>query len=114
MPQFFKKDARKKIPSSFFNRKETEALFLESIFNSYQDAYEHLRVNQGLLYIHFNKTRELKTKVHLIDQRGKLDVLDLDGIEFVVQKHAQKIYDALNGWVEEGNLDQAKWGIIPF
>lgn len=71
-------------------------LFSERIFASYKDAYEILREETGLIYIHLNKTQEFKSKVTLIDNKGKKYAVDLDAMEFVVQKKATKIFDHLN------------------
>ncbi len=87
-----------------FKHETSNQLFSERIFASYKDAYETLRDETGLLYIHLNKTREFKSRVNLIDSKGRKYRVDLDSMEFVVQKKATKIYDHL-----EELLDQSKY-----
>jgi hypothetical protein len=47
----------------------------------------------GLVYLHLNKTRDLKTQIKLVDHEGKKWFVDLDGKEFVVQLKAQRVCD---------------------
>ena len=89
-------------------------LFSERIFASYKDAYESLRNETGLLYIHLNKNREFKSKVTLIDYKGKKTILDLDTIEFVVQERAQKIYDRFHQLIYDKKTEDLKACIRSF
>lgn len=94
-----------------FKKEEHNELFSERIFASYQDAYTDLSEETGLLYIHLNKTHELKMKTALIDSKGKKHLVDLDRVEFVVQKRAHKIYDYLNRLVREKKWEDLKLSI---
>jgi hypothetical protein len=76
-----------------FKHAPGETLFLERIFANYKDAYETLREETGLIYIHLNKTSEFKAKIFLIDSKGRRSVVDLDSVEFIAQKRAVKIFD---------------------
>ena len=60
---------------------------LES-FSSYLLAYEKLRDETGLLYLHLNPTHHLHQTVTLIDQHGKEHRVNLDEMEFLIQKKA--------------------------
>lgn len=93
---------------------KSNQLFSERIFASYKDAYETLRKETGLLYIHFNKTREFKTKVNLLDNKGKKHVVDLDAMEYIVQKKATKIYDQLSHLLEEEKYEDLRASIRSF
>lgn len=76
----------------------------ENIFKSFKDAYDHLREESGLLYLHLNKTRDLKTTVTVIGYDGKKFFVDLDSKAFAVQLKAQKLCEYLldlNGKEEE-------------
>ncbi len=97
-----------------FKNETNNQLFSERIFASYKDAYESLREETGLLYIHFNKSREFKSKVTLIDNKGKRHLIDLDTVEFVVQKKVQKIFDYLNDLIEEEKYDEVRASIHSF
>lgn len=97
-----------------FKNEKNNQLFSERIFASYKDAYQSLREETGLMYIHFNKSREFRSTVILIDAKGKRHSLDLDKVEFVVQKRAQRIFDHLNALFEEGKIEDMKISIRSF
>lgn len=78
-------------------------LFSERIYANYIDAYESLREESGLLYLHLNKTDGLRSVVTLIDGKGNKIPLQVDKVEYVVQKSAKRIYDHLNALVKEKN-----------
>ncbi len=67
----------------------------ETFFKSFKDAYEHLKEESGLIYVHLNKTRDLKKKVVLIGYGGKKFFVDLDSKEFIVQLKAERICEYL-------------------
>lgn len=76
-------------------------------FSSYLLAYEKLRPETGLLYLHFNPTRYLHQTVTLIDQHGKKHRINLDDMEFLVQKKATLSFDHLSQLFSEGAYDKA-------
>lgn len=97
-----------------FKHEASNQLFSERIFASYKDAYESLREETGLLYIHLNKTSEFISTVTLIDSKGKSYSLNLDSVEFVVQRRAQKIYDRFNELIKKENYEDLKMCIRSF
>lgn len=80
---------------------------LLSVFNGYRLAYEVHKNESGLLYVHLNKTNHLKKKVTVLDKIGVERSIDLDEVNFVIQKKVvtskKKILDDL----AVGNLDEA-------
>ncbi len=81
---------------------------LHNDFVSYKLAEERLFDATGLLYAHLGKTTDLNTRVTLFDKIGvKLEV-NLDDLEFVIQRKAELIYPSIEKWVEEGNHEKAK------
>ena len=76
------------------NVEKRQDLF-ESIFKNFKAAYEEMPKETGLVYLHLNKTRDLKTKIKLVDHEGKKWFVDLDTKEFVVQLKAQRVCDYL-------------------
>lgn len=97
-----------------FKDEASNQLFSERIFASYKDAYEMLREETGLIYIHLNKTREIKSKVKLIDSKGKKYFVDLDGIEFIVQRKATRIFDHLKELVDTQREEDLRASIRSF
>lgn len=119
MQNLFPKGWLNSFPLSLFQKfgfkNETgNQLFSERIFASYKDAYEALRDETGLLYIHFNKSREFKSKVTLIDNKGKKYLLDLDAVEFVVQRKAKKIFDHFSNLFAEEKYDELRASVRSF
>ena len=84
---------------------------LEKIFTSYSITYDFLREETGLLYLHLAKTDHLKQKLTIIDKIGRHHTLDLDDVEFILQKRGTLAYDAITSWMEEGAREKAEEGI---
>ncbi len=99
-------------PLSF--RQKNNQLFSERIFASYIDAFQELRAETGLIYVHFNKSREFQSKVTLIDNKGKTHLLDLDSVEFIVQQRAQKIFERFDQLIEAEDYDGLRMAICSF
>lgn len=81
---------------------------LHKDFSSYIIAYREMREETGLLMLHLNKTDHLHREVTLIDPIGIRHKVNLDQLEFVVQKRAQLLYPCLERWVDNGELDRGK------
>ncbi len=95
------------------SRHDNQLLF-ERVFASYLDAYSSLKAETGLLYVHLNKTTDLKAKVALIGVDGKKHLIDLDATEFVVQRRAEKIFDRLSALKGYEHGEEAKQLIRSF
>jgi hypothetical protein len=97
-----------------FKNAPRQAFFLERIFANYKEAYEALREETGLIYIHLNKSREFKSKVGLIDSKGRKSVVDLDSVEFIVQKRTMKIFDYFEALLKESKWEDLRASIRSF
>lgn len=84
---------------------------LDRDFGSYKLAYEELPQETGLLYIHLNKTKGLNRQITLYDKLNIAHQIDLDGIEFILQKKADMAYPYLAHLVQENKLKQAQAAI---
>jgi hypothetical protein len=90
-------------------RKLDKALFkMNRDFSSYKLAYEELREESGLIYIHLNKGTQLNSSLKVIDKIGIEHEIDLDQIEFVVQRRAEHLYPYINALMANGDLTGAK------
>lgn len=69
---------------------------LERDFISYKIAFEQMREQTGLLYVHLNKTDHLHQKIHIFDRLNICHELELDQMEFLVQKRADLLYPTLD------------------
>ncbi len=92
-------------------REERGAQKLLKDFSSYKLAFEELREETALLYLHLNKTDHLKQELTLVDKIGIAHTLSLDGLEFVLQKRADLLYEQIEAWVKCGNVDSVKGAI---
>lgn len=81
---------------------------LNKDFISYKIAYEELREETGLVFVHLNKTDYLKQKLSLIDKIGVGHCLDLDQFEFLVQKRAELLYPTLENLIDQGKIEDVK------
>ncbi len=118
--KFFKHKIRK--PYSLFLRaslpaplekkrlkKLNKALYkLDRDFTSYKIAYEDLCDETGLLFIHLNKGNDLDQTITIIDKIGIAHQIDLDNIEFVVQKRATLVYSYIEDLMTKGDVEKAK------
>ncbi|MBS0628795.1 MAG: hypothetical protein JSS30_01055 [Verrucomicrobia bacterium] len=79
----------------------------QELFSSYKMAYEDLREETGLVYIHLNKTKNLHSKVRLFDRMRRCHKINLDDYEFIVQKKAQLVSDRITAQMQKGDRDGA-------
>lgn len=92
------------ISSKTKKRREKER---DDSFSSYKIAYEKLKEETGLLYLHLNKTSHLDTTLTLIDQEGKSLAVSLDDMEFYLQKKGVLALEYLEGLFQEKAYDKA-------
>jgi hypothetical protein len=77
-------------------------------FASYKLAYEKLREETGLVFLHLNKTQDLQCNTILIDKLNIAHQVPLDGMEFLLQKRAKPLYPALEECIAEGRIEEGK------
>ncbi len=80
----------------------------ERIFTSCKLAYEELRHETALIYVHLNKTQHLKKTMSLTDKLGIVHQVDLDKLEFVLQERADLLFPKLDQLIRSGEEDKAK------
>ena len=84
---------------------------LARTLNSYKLAFEQLQDETGLLFIHLAPSSHLNKKVTIYDKIGKKHVIDLDSVEFVLQKKAVLVYETIDLWMAHDASEKAKKGI---
>jgi hypothetical protein len=80
----------------------------EKSFSSYKIAYDHLKEETGIVYIHLNKTPEFSRPLVLIDNLGNRNWIDLNEIEFILQKKADTFFTTLSKHIHAGDEQKAK------
>lgn len=81
---------------------------LNKDFQSYKIAFEEMKEETGLLYLHLNKTSHLKKQLRIYDKIGVAYDLDMDKMEFLVQKKAKLVFPAIDSLMKTEGLDAAK------
>ncbi len=84
---------------------------LEKDFQSYKIAYDEMKEETGLVYLHLNKTNTLKQSVTIYDKLGIAHQLPLDEMEFLVQKRATLVFPAIDQLMKTEGIDAAKEAI---
>lgn len=81
---------------------------LNMLFTSWKIAYEYLRPETGLLYLHLNKSNDLEQTLIIYDKMGIEHELNLDTMEFLLQKRANMLCSTLTHFIQKGQLGEAK------
>ncbi len=81
---------------------------LQRDFTSYKIAYEQLKEETGLVFLHLSKTDYLHQKLTLVDKIGIAHTLDLDHTDFILQKRVQPFYPYLKNLMDKNKEEDAK------
>lgn len=81
---------------------------LQSVFDSWKIAYENLRPETQLLYVHLNKSNHLQNNLTIYDKMGFEHILDLDQTEFLVQRKARMLRPYIEELIHNGDIDETK------
>lgn len=82
------------------------------LFQSCKIAYDELASETGLLYVQLNKKQHYwKQKVTLIDKLGISHQVDLNQLEFMLQKKASLAFSSIKKMVKEGDQISARQAI---
>lgn len=81
---------------------------LERLFQSWKTAFDNLQEETGLVYIHLNKTDSLHKRTVIYDKMGGRHELNMDEMEFLIQKKTTMLCSALENLMAEGKVDKAK------
>lgn len=78
------------------------------LFAAYQTAFNTLKNQTGLVYMHLYPTHRLNKKITLYEKSGKTLIVDLDKTCFYVQKRAQLIYPRISALMRNGDIETAQ------
>lgn len=81
------------------------------VFKSCMIAWQELREQTGLLYVHINKTKGQLGRVTLLDNCRVAHTVDLDSTEFLVQEYAELSCATIDAKIKKGDLVGAKRAI---
>lgn len=81
---------------------------LDGFVKSWKTAFENLKEETGLIFVHLNKTQNLRTRLTIVDKVGISHEVNLDQMEFCIQRRADMLCKTLLGFKEKGDLEGAK------
>ncbi|MBS0604353.1 MAG: hypothetical protein JSS60_04855 [Verrucomicrobia bacterium] len=81
------------------------------VFSAFRLSLDALPEETGLVFVHLNPTRNINTVLSVSDAKGGVHELDLDNLEFVLQKKAVLAYSFIDSLMEKGDLEGAKRAI---
>jgi len=84
---------------------------LEKDFNSYKIAFDQMKEETGILYLHLNQTKHLNQTLTIYDKLGIAHTLNLDDLTFVVQKRATLVYPYIEKLMQNHEESEAKKAI---
>ena len=96
----------------FFNRYKVRKRWkkadkLQRDFTSYRYAFDELQDLTGVLYVHLNPTEHLQKKAILVDKLHIEYPINLDEYNFVLQRKARFVYDRINEYMAEEQIEDA-------
>jgi hypothetical protein len=96
------------LPSSFEDfRKQKIKLKrakLYTLFESAKLAYENLPEETGVIYLHLNKGKTPHSDVIIFDKMGFEHQVNLDKLEFILQKRAYPVYPTIDELVKKSDI----------
>ncbi len=90
-----------------FRKIDKRILRHQELFSSYKTAFDELRDETGLVYIHLNKSKDLHIKVNLYDRMRKKFPINLDRYEFILQKKGLLVHEKITALMQKGDLEGA-------
>lgn len=87
---------------------EKRELRLHRNLGGYKLAFDVLKEESGLLFVHLNQTENLLPQVVLYDKIGIRHLLNLDQMTFVLQKRANLLYPTIDKLLKEGQIEKAR------
>jgi hypothetical protein len=95
------------IVNAYFKKEER----LLKSFKCHRLAFQDLREESGLIYLHLDRSSSLAQKVELLHRDGKSYQVDLDSCPFILQKKVVIALTHLEGQMALGNVEEAREGV---
>jgi hypothetical protein len=81
------------------------------VFAAFRLSLDHLSQETGLLYAHLNRTTHLNKELSFCDANGLCHLLNLDDLEFVIQKKAEMAFARIDALMLSGDIAGASEAI---
>ncbi|GAB4190320.1 MAG: hypothetical protein Tsb0015_11470 [Simkaniaceae bacterium] len=89
-------------------KQKKHASLRNKMFQSYWIAFHELPEETGVIFLHLSKTHNLKRKGLFYDQNKHPFVLDLDQMEFLIQRKAEPVFTAIADFYQRGEEIKTK------
>jgi len=83
-------------------------------FQSLEIAFNHLKEQTGLVYMHLNRSDNIQRKVKLIYSDDRQPVCNIDDMEFIIQKRATVGFEYVDNLLKAGDKNQAVGSLIAY
>lgn len=81
---------------------------LKETFESYKIAYNLLKKQTGLLYLHLEKTENLNINIHIVDKIGIHFDINADDLAFAIQKKGVLAYKHIESFMKQHKKQKAE------
>jgi hypothetical protein len=89
-------------------RAEKKLRKLQGFFDSWKIAFEQLRPETQLIYVHLNKSNNLNKTLTIFDKMGLEHQIALDDTEFLIQRKAIPLCSYIDELMQKGEVTKAK------
>lgn len=87
--------------------KDVKRKKLEKLFIGCKIAFEDLKTETGIIYVHLNKSNHWKKTLTIVNQLGFKHDLDINQMEFILQHRAKMFGDTIMELMDESSHTQA-------
>jgi hypothetical protein len=92
----------------FYHKKIREKkVKLDKLFTSWKLAYEYLKEETGVLFVHLNETPQWNKQLKIIDKAGFEYTLSLGNMHFMLQHRAEMLKASIDQYMAEANEEKA-------
>lgn len=81
---------------------------LERVYSSWKMAFDHLQREGGIAVTHLNNDHQLNREITIFDKMGFKHTLELDSIQFLIQRKATMICPEIDSLMSQGKVNESK------
>jgi hypothetical protein len=81
---------------------------LDAVYRSWKLAFDHLREETGLVYVHLDPRGAVLGETIVIDEAGTSHSVAMDQMQFLVQRRVEMLGPTLKRLVAQGEMEQAR------
>lgn len=81
---------------------------LERVYKSWKLAFDYLQKEGGVVFAHLNNDHNLNRQITIYDKMGFKHILDLDPLQFLVQRKATMICQKIDSLMAKGKIEVCK------